>query len=229
MFGLRFVIDASRQACTYVSDAFLNFKRDLQLIVHFHHYEQQMLTIFEEVWPGQDHRTNHIKVIGIMPTISFKTLLAAGQDVDGCAIFCDYRADVFRRFQHAKHDEDSRKLILASNIRLVFLIDALTDPAKFDEQMTCFLQTDFGTRFHGLVKQMVLDYLREYYSTKMLVFWISRGDAVLLDGMNCRSDIPICFNDAMTKFKKQCDIAVERKIERMKQKREQQALSQHEM
>jgi hypothetical protein len=214
------VLDASRQICTYIADAYMHVKRDLELLYHFQHIEDRMLKLFQKLWPNENHEPNRIKIIGAMQAISFETLLAGGQDVDGCAIFCKSRAGVFSRFKDAKNNEEVRKRIIRSNIRLVFLFKALTDPVKFEEQKTCFLQTPYGARFTGLVQKIIIDYLRDHYSTHMTAIWVSvsgRAD-FLRDGMNCTSDTKICFNDAIAVFKQQCDVAVERKRARLQQK-----------
>jgi hypothetical protein len=212
MFGLRIVLDASRQICTYIADAYMHVKRDLEFLYHFQHIEDRMLKLFQKLWPNENHEPNRIKIIGAMQAISFETLLAGGQDVDGCAIFCENRTDAFRHFKDAKNNEVIRKGIIKSNIRLLFLMNALTDPMKFEEQKTCFMQTRLGASLSELVQKIVMDYLQDYYSTKMTAIWVSSRADFLRDGVNCLSDTPICFNDAMTVFKKQCTITVEKKL-----------------
>jgi len=211
MFGLRFLLDESSKICTYVADAYVHVKRDLELMYVFQKIEKNILKIFKKCWPKENHETNRLQVIAVMPTIAFETLLAGKQDVDGCAVFCKHNARAFSRFQQVKDNEEFRQSVLRTNMRLLLKINALTDPVKFEEQKTCFLQTHFCVNLPELVQKHVMDYLQRYYSTKMTVIWVSRRPDVLRDGVNCMSHTRICFNDAMALFDKQVAIAVEKK------------------
>jgi len=207
MFGRRFVVDPDSGTCTFVADPYVHVKPDSWLMFQLPEIERRLLKLFKRLWPDRDD-SNSIKVVAVMPTVSLQTRLEFGNTVDGAAVFCVDRIALYPRFELTNDNEEMKEKMRNVGIKQVFWTEGVTDPETYEERKHCFLQTDFGARFSGLVKHTVLHYMKKHHATKMISFWTRARPPGMPDGLNRMSDNPMCFKDTLRMFDELCDEVV---------------------